>query len=62
MGLGVLRSNLRTCAMKKGRPRIPAAEKRVKVAITLTPEHYQKTARNRSKIITEALRLFFEQQ
>jgi hypothetical protein len=45
---------------KKGRPRIPAAEKRVKVAITLTPEHHQKTARNRSRIIAEALKEFFE--
>jgi hypothetical protein len=46
---------------KKGRPTIPASEKRVKVAITLTPEHHAKTQRNRSKIITEALRLYFEQ-
>jgi hypothetical protein len=45
---------------KKGRPRIPASEKRVKVAITLTPEHHAKTARNRSRIITEALKEFFE--
>lgn len=45
---------------KKGRPRIPASEKRVKVAITMTPEHHAKTQRNRSKIITEALKEFFE--
>lgn len=45
---------------KKGRPPIPASEKRVKVAITLTPEHHAKTQRNRSKIITEALEEFFK--
>jgi hypothetical protein len=46
--------------MKKGRPTLPAAKKRVKVTITLTPEHHAKTARNRSRIITEALKEFFE--
>lgn len=44
---------------RKGRPTLPATQKRVKVAITLTPEHHAKTQRNRSKIITEALRLYF---
>jgi hypothetical protein len=45
---------------KKGRPTLDPQKKRVKVAITLTPEHHAKTARNRSKIITEALKEFFE--
>ena len=49
--------------MKKGRPSLPPEKKRIKVAITLTPEHHAKTASgNRSKIITQALNLYFEDE
>lgn len=39
-----------------GRPKLPKGEKRLKVAITMTPEHYKATAGgNRSAIIEQAL-------
>ena len=47
---------------KKGRPPLPASQKRIKAAITLSPEHHTQTAGNRSKIITEALNLYFEDE
>jgi len=42
-----------------GRPKLPTKEKRVKVAITLSPAHYIATAGDRSRIIERALWFYF---
>jgi hypothetical protein len=42
-----------------GRPKLPKREKRVKVAITLSPAHYIATAGDRSRIIDQALTEYF---
>lgn len=38
-----------------GRPKKPPGEKRKVVSITLRPDHYEKTAGNRSGLIEKAL-------
>ncbi len=38
-----------------GRPRLPTEKKRVKVAITMTREHYEATREGRSAIVEQAL-------
>lgn len=45
---------------QNGRPRLPPGEKRVKVAITMTPAHYAATAGNRSAKIEQALNKMLE--
>jgi len=40
-----------------GRPRLPTEKKRVKVAITMTREHYEATREGRSAIVEQALGL-----
>ena len=40
-----------------GRPRLPTEQKRVKVAITMTREHYEATREGRSAIVEQALGL-----
>ncbi len=40
-----------------GRPRLPTEKKRVKVAITMTREHYEATRDGRSAIVEQALEL-----
>jgi hypothetical protein len=42
-----------------GRPKLPQRERRVKVAITLSPAHYAATAGDRSRIIDHALTEYF---
>ncbi len=43
-----------------GRPKKAESEKAIKVAITLSPEHYEATKGARSRLIKEGLKLLFE--
>jgi hypothetical protein len=43
-----------------GRPAKPPNKKRVKVAITLPPDLYEKTAGGRSRIIEAALNFYYK--
>lgn len=45
-----------------GAPRKPPGEKRIKTAISMRPDLYQFTAKNRSAIIEEALDLLIRQE